>query len=366
MRVDLFDFDLPESAIALRPLEHKQDAQLLLVEADDCAFSDKTIADLPDVLKAGDAVVVNNTKVIPAKLTGLRTSRTGAQPRIHVNLHAREASDLWRAFTRPARKLDVGDRISFGTQDETCLSGALNAEVVGKGEGGEITLRFDLSGPVLDDAIKFLGEMPLPPYISGKRAVEGSDAQDYQTTFAKVEGAVAAPTAGLHFDDDLIKRLTDKGISLHVVTLHVGAGTFLPVKTDDTKDHKMHSEWGEIDEETCQALNDIKAKGGRIVCIGTTSLRMLETAANVVGKIEPFSGTTDIFITPGYNFKVVDVLLTNFHLPRSTLFMLVCAFSGLKRMKQAYAHAIKANYRFYSYGDACLLTRAQSEQIDDS
>lgn len=366
MRVDQFDFDLPETSIALRPLANKQDARLLVVNADNSAFGDSTIADLPDLLKAGDVVVVNNTRVIPAKLTGLRTSRPNAQPRIHVNLHAREAADIWRAFVRPARKLDAGDTISFGSQDETCFAGVLNADVIAKGEGGEITLRFDVSGPVLDEALKALGEMPLPPYISSKRAIDEQDAQNYQTAFAKIEGAVAAPTAGLHFNEDLITRIENKGINVHVVTLHVGAGTFLPVKTDDTKDHIMHSEWGEIDEQTCRALNDAKARGGRIVCIGTTSLRVLETAAKDDGQLEPFSGTTDIFITPGYRFKVVDVLLTNFHLPRSTLFMLVSAFSGLDRMKQAYAHAIATGYRFYSYGDACLLERAELEHTDDS
>jgi S-adenosylmethionine:tRNA ribosyltransferase-isomerase len=364
MRVDLFDFELAESAIALRPAKPKNGAKLLVVEADTSVFHNETIAQLPNLLKAGDALVVNNTRVIPTKLTGLRTSRPGAQPRIHANLHARDTSDSWRAFVRPARKLETGDIINFGKANSTCFAGELIAQVSAQGDRGEITLQFEISGSILDDAINVLGEMPLPPYISGKRPVDESDRQDYQTTFAKVDGAIAAPTAGLHFDQHLIQQLKDKGIALYSVTLHVGAGTFLPVRSDDTKDHVMHAEWGQIDEETCNALNEVKARGGRIVCVGTTSLRVLESAANDQGNIMPFSDTTDIFITPGYRFKTVDVLLTNFHLPRSTLFMLVSAFSGLECMQQAYAHAIAHNYRFYSYGDACLLFRADLEETD--
>jgi S-adenosylmethionine:tRNA ribosyltransferase-isomerase len=358
MRVDLFDFDLPEDRIALRPASPRDTARMLVVrpgaEPQDCA-----VRGLPDLLRPGDVLLLNDTKVIPARLFGLRT-RGEASARVEILLHKREGAERWRAFARPAKRLAVGDRIRFGEDSESmaCLLASLDAEVEAKGEGGEVVLRFAFTGPALDEAIARLGEMPLPPYIEGKRAADERDRSDYQTVYAAEEGAVAAPTAGLHFTDDLFRRLDERGIASHTVTLHVGAGTFLPVKADDTSEHRMHAEWGTISEETADALNAARARGGRIVAVGTTSLRLLETAARDDGAIAPFSGATDIFITPGYRFRGVDVLMTNFHLPRSTLFMLAAAFSGLDAIKAAYAHAIAHGYRFYSYGDACLLFRA--------
>jgi S-adenosylmethionine:tRNA ribosyltransferase-isomerase len=271
----------------------------------------------------------------------------------------------WRAFVRPAKKLNLGERIRFGETSESmaCLLGALDAEVEEKGEGGEVTLSFAFHGAALNEAIERLGEMPLPPYIAARRAPDAGDRADYQTLFADEPGAVAAPTAGLHFTPELVARVEAAGATLHKVTLHVGAGTFLPVKVDETQDHVMHAEWGRIDATTAAALNAARAKGGRIVAIGTTSLRLLESAADAAGNIQPFAEETSIFITPGYRFRAVDVLLTNFHLPRSTLFMLVSAFAGLEPMKRAYAHAVEAGYRFYSYGDACLLTRGGAERL---
>lgn len=361
MRVDLFDFELPEAAIALRPANPKESAKLLVVNAGSLSFGDRTIGDLNHLLQPGDALVLNNTRVIAAKLTGKRL-RGDVHPRIHVNLHARDTPDTWRVFARPARKLDVGDVIEFGSEDASnaCFAGQLQARVTHKGEGGELSLQFDLSGPILDEAIAAVGELPLPPYIASRRATDAQDAKDYQTSFAEIDGAVAAPTAGLHLTRDLLSSLEARGVQTHIVTLHVGAGTFLPVKVDDIANHVMHAEWGEVTEETARALNDVKHNGGRIVCVGTTSARLIESAADETGIIQPFVGTTDIFISPGYKFKAVDMLLTNFHLPRSTLFMLVSGFCGLDTMQHAYAHAIENEYRFYSYGDACLLTRATS------
>jgi len=358
MRVDLFDFDLPEDRIALRPASPRDAARMLVVRPG-AEPQDRAVRDLPDLLRPGDVLVLNDTKVIPARLFGLRT-RGEASARVELLLHKREAGDRWRAFARPAKRLAVGDRIRFGEDSESmaCLLASLDAEVEAKGEGGEVVLRFAFTGPALDEAIARLGQMPLPPYIEGKRAADERDRSDYQTVYAAEEGAVAAPTAGLHFTDDLFRRLDERGIARHTVTLHVGAGTFLPVKADDTSEHRMHAEWGTISEETADALNAARARGGRIVAVGTTSLRLLETAARDDGAIAPFSGETDIFITPGYRFRGVNVLMTNFHLPRSTLFMLAAAFSGLDTMKAAYAHAIAHGYRFYSYGDACLLFRA--------
>jgi len=296
--------------------------------------------------------------VIPARLDSMRR-RGDAVARMDVMLHKRESGHRWRAFVRPAKKLKEGERICFGEADESaaCLMGQLHADVAEKGEGGEVLLDFSLTGPALDEAIMRLGHMPLPPYIAGKREEDSKDNTDYQTLFANEPGAVAAPTAGLHYTPDLVSRLEAAGIKIVRVTLHVGAGTFLPVKADDTDDHKMHAEWGVVTEDVARALNEARAKGGRIVGTGTTSLRILETATDDAGIVHAFSGDTSIFITPGYRFKAIDVLLTNFHLPRSTLFMLVSAFSGLERMRAAYAHAIDKNYRFYSYGDACLLER---------
>lgn len=357
MLVSEFDFHLPDDRIALRPISPRDRAQMLIVP-EDGAFEDKIVADLPAFLRPGDALVLNDTKVIPARLDGVRRRENGEGARIEALLLKREADDAWRALAKPGKRLAVGDRIRFGEGGAACLLGVLDATVAEKHEAGEVTLRFDLAGADLDSAIAGAGAMPLPPYIAGKRATDGKDRADYQTIYASEEGAVAAPTAGLHFTRSLFKKIDAAGVSRHTVTLHVGAGTFLPMKADDTRDHKMHAEWGEIDEQTARALNEAKAKGGRIIAVGTTSLRLLESAAGENGMIKPFRGETDIFITPGYRFRAVDILLTNFHLPKSTLFMLVSAFAGLDRMKKAYAHAIENNYRFYSYGDASLLFRA--------
>jgi S-adenosylmethionine:tRNA ribosyltransferase-isomerase len=358
MRVDLFDFDLPEDRIALRPAEPRDAARLLVVRPD-APFEDRAVRDLPDLLRPGDVLVLNDTKVIPSRLYGLRVREENAA-RVEIMLHKREGTDLWRAFARPAKKLAVGDRIRFGEPEESgvCELTRLDAEVEEKGEGGEVVLRFAFAGPILDEAVARFGELPLPPYIAGKRAADARDLTDYQTIYARDEGAVAAPTAGLHFTDGLFRRLDERGIGRRFVTLHVGAGTFLPVKAEDTADHRMHAEWGSVGEDTARVLNEARARGGRIVAVGTTSLRILESAARADGTIMPYSGDTAIFITPGYRFKAVDVLMTNFHLPRSTLFMLVSAFAGLERMRAAYSHAIEGGYRFYSYGDASLLFRA--------
>jgi S-adenosylmethionine:tRNA ribosyltransferase-isomerase len=351
LRVSDFDFDLPAERIALRPARPRDAARLLVVGSEQ--MSDRTVRDLPDLLNPGDVLVFNDTKVIPAALSGRRVGR-GVEPEIDVLLHQRLDASRWLAFAKPGKRLKEGDRIRFGSEGRVCLLGVLEASVEAKGEGGEITLAFDFSGPVLDEAIAALGDMPLPPYIAGKRASDDEDRKDYQTIYSREEGAVAAPTAGLHFTDRLLGALEQRGIAREFVTLHVGAGTFLPVKAEDTRDHKMHAEWGTVSAEVAGRLNAARSHGGRIVAVGTTSLRLLETAARS-GTIEAFSGPTDIFITPGYQFRAVDLLMTNFHLPRSTLFMLVCAFAGMGRMKQAYTHAIAADYRFYSYGDASLL-----------
>jgi S-adenosylmethionine:tRNA ribosyltransferase-isomerase len=358
MKVDLFDFDLPDDRIALRPAEPRDSARLLHVPAGEGAFVDRHVRDLPDILSAGDIIVVNDTRVIPARLDGMRR-RGDAVARMEVMLHKREGLSRWRAFVRPAKKLKKGERISFRCSDGNAddLMNLLHADVAEKGEGGEILLDFSLSGSALDEAIVKFGHMPLPPYIAGKRNEDSKDSADYQTVFANEPGAVAAPTAGLHYTPELVARLEAKGIRIVRVTLHVGAGTFLPVKADDTNDHKMHAEFGTITPDVAHALNEARSNGGRIVATGTTSLRILETATDDKGIVHPFSGDTSIFITPGYRFKAIDLLLTNFHLPRSTLFMLVSAFSGLDRMRASYAHAIAQNYRFYSYGDACLLER---------
>src|SRR5215212_330127 len=297
MRVDRFDFDLPENRIALRPAEPRDAARLLVVRpGGEPPFADRVVRDLPDLLRPGDALVLNDARVIPARLFGLR-ARGEATARIEIMLHKREGADRWRAFARPAKRLAVGDRIRFGEDSESmaCLLASLDAEVEAKGDGGEVVLRFAFTGPALDEAIARLGEMPLPPYIAGKRAADDRDLSDYQTVYARVEGAVAAPTAGLHFTDELFRRLDERGIARHTVTLHVGAGTFLPVKADDTAEHRMHAEWGTIGAETADALNATRARGGRIVAVGTTSLRLLETAARDDGVIAPFSGETDIF-----------------------------------------------------------------------
>lgn len=354
MDVALFDFDLPEELIALRPASPRDAARLLVVHADG-RFEHRRVRDLPDYLARGDALVVNDTRVFPARLRGRRLPRqgqTGDGPGIELLLLKRLAPDRFAAFARPARKLAPGDRLVLGA--------ALEATVAARGEAGEVAVQFAQGGAALDAAIAAEGEMPLPPYIAGKRPADARDAEDYQTLFARREGSVAAPTAGLHFTDDLLARLAAGGVTRESVTLHVGAGTFLPVSADDTAAHRMHAEWAELSADTAQRLNAAHAAGKRIAAVGTTSLRTLETAADAGGNVHPFAGETDIFITPGYRFRAVDVLLTNFHLPRSTLFMLVAAFMGLETMKRAYAEAIAQRYRFYSYGDACLLLRPPS------
>jgi len=358
MRTDLFDFELPPERIALRPIAPRDAARLLVVRPDaQPELEDRNVLDLSDLLRRGDALVVNDTRVIPARLSGRRIGR-GAEPAIEATLHQRLDGSRWRAFVKPAKRLAPGDMVRFGDEGRVCFLGQLDATVEEKGDGGEVTLAFTFHGPVLDQAVDERGVMPLPPYIASRRAPDERDRTDYQTLFAQTEGSVAAPTAGLHFTDALVQRLQERGIALHEVTLHVGAGTFLPVKVEDTADHKMHAESGSVSEETAAALNAVHRAGGRIVAVGSTSLRLLETATGVDGVIRPFSGATDLFITPGYRFRAVDVMMTNFHLPRSTLFMLVAAFSELETVKRAYAHAIEAGYRFYSYGDACLLFRA--------
>ncbi len=348
MRVSDFDFELPAERIALRPVSPRDASKLLVVRPD--GLADHIYRELPQFLKAGDVLVFNNTRVIPAALSGHRVGRLGTTPKIEALLHLRLDGARWKAFAKPGKKLQAGDRIRFGGEGKVCLLGNLDATVEEKGEAGEIILAFDFHGAVLDEAIAALGEMPLPPYIAGKRGTDVQDRADYQTVYAEKDGAVAAPTAGLHFTPELMKSLQGIGVATEFVTLHVGAGTFLPVKAEDTADHKMHAEWGEVTAEACTRLKAARARGGRIVAVGTTSLRLLESSA-----LEPFSGTTEIFITPGYRFRAVDLLVTNFHLPKSTLFMLVSAFAGMERMRSAYAHAIAHDYRFYSYGDASLL-----------
>ncbi len=338
MRVADFDFVLPPERIALRPANPREDARLLVVGD---VLLDLTVAELPEQLRAGDVLVFNNTKVIPAALRGVRVGRLGTTAKIEILLHLRLSEARWKAFAKPAKKLAVGDTLNFDN---------LEAMVEAKGENGEVTLAFKESGAALEASIAAVGRMPLPPYIESKRPQDAQDATDYQTIFAQNAGAVAAPTAGLHFTTGLMKQLQERGIQVEFVTLHVGAGTFLPVKVEDTNDHKMHAEWGEVSEGVAHRLRVASENGGRIVAVGTTSLRLLEAS-----KLMPFSGTTDIFITPGYQFKAADGLITNFHLPRSTLFMLASAFAGQTRMRDAYAHAIAAGYRFYSYGDCSLL-----------
>jgi S-adenosylmethionine:tRNA ribosyltransferase-isomerase len=357
MRTDLFDFELPPGRIALRPATPRDAARLFVVRPEG-TFEDRSVRDLPRLLAPGDQVVVNDTKVIPATLHGRRIGRAGTEPAIEATLHKRLDGSRWRAFVKPARKLEPGDVVRFGEEGKVCFLGQLDASVEGKGDGGEVTLSFAFHGPVLDQAIEERGDMPLPPYIASRRPADERDRSDYQTLFAQHEGSVAAPTAGLHFTDELVAALAADSIGLHKVTLHVGAGTFLPVKTADTADHRMHAEHGSVSAATAEALNAARAAGGRIVAVGSTSLRLIESAADENGRLHPFECETALFITPGYRFRAVDMLMTNFHLPRSTLFMLVAAFAGLDTMRRAYAHAIAEDYRFYSYGDACLLFRA--------
>lgn len=348
MRVDLFDFELPPERIAQRPVTPRDSARLLSVKQSDLA--DHVVQDLPNLLQPGDLLVFNDTRVIPARLTGQR----GAA-RVSVTLHQALADDLWRVFAKPAKRLRPRDRIAF-TQD-------FSAEVIERGPLGDVVLRFDRGGAELINALHAHGAMPLPPYIRGGVA-DAQDQNDYQTLFAHREGAVAAPTAALHFTTALMEVLTARGIRSAMLTLHVGAGTFLPVKADDTDDHVMHEEIGVLSAGAADAINATRRAGRRIVAVGTTSLRLLESASGDDGVVRAFAGATAIFITPGYRFKSVDLLMTNFHLPRSTLFMLVAAFAGLERMKSAYKHAIGSGYRFYSYGDCCLLEPQNIEKTD--
>ncbi len=338
MRVADFDFDLPPERIALRPASPRDSARLLEVRGP--ALADLVVTDLPQQLRAGDVLVVNDTRVIPAQLTGRKGDAT-----IGVTLHKREAADEWWSFVRNARRITAGDRVDFGA--------GLTGVAIEKADDGAIRWRF--AADDLPAAMFAAGVMPLPPYIASKRGVDAADATDYQTLHATKDGAVAAPTAGLHFTPDLWAALAAVGVTRETVTLHVGAGTFLPVKADDTADHKMHAEWGSIDAATAARLNAARAAGGRIIPVGTTSLRLLESAADASRRVQPFEGDTAIFITPGYAFRATNGLITNFHLPKSTLFMLVSALMGLDTMRAAYAHAIAHNYRFYSYGDASLL-----------
>jgi S-adenosylmethionine:tRNA ribosyltransferase-isomerase len=339
MRVDEFDFTFPRELIAERPIEPRDAARLLIVAS---GIEDRRVAELPLLLRAGDVLVVNDTRVVPVRLQARHGTAT-----IEVTLHRDLGGGLWRAFAKGARRLKSGDDLSFAAD--------FSAEVARKEPEGDVVLRFVEEGAALRAHLERYGQMPLPPYIHRPKSGDPHDRQDYQTIFTARDGAVAAPTAGLHFTPALVASLRQAGIALETVTLHVGAGTFLPVKVEDTKDHRMHAEFGVIDPGTAERLNVARGAGRRIVAVGTTSLRLLESAAEENGKIAPFAAETALFITPGYRFRAVDVLLTNFHLPRSTLFMLVAAFAGLERMKAAYAHAIEARYRFFSYGDACLL-----------
>ena len=357
MRTDLFDFELPSDRVALRPASPRDAARLLVVRPGG-ELDDRGVRDLPELLAPGDALVFNDTRVIPARLRGRRIGR-GEDARIEATLTQRVDGSHWRALVRPAKKLQEGDIVRFGEEGRVCFLGQLDATVAAKGRDGEVTLAFAFHGPVLDQAIDERGDMPLPPYIASRRPPDERDRADYQTMFARQEGSVAAPTAALHFTDDLVGRLEARGIGLHFVTLHVGPGTFLPVKAEDTADHRMHPEWGTVGAATADALNAVRRAGRRIVAVGSTSLRLIETAAADDGTLRPFTGETSLFITPGDTVRAVDALMTNFHLPRSTLFMLVAAFAGLDAMQRAYAHAIASGYRFYSYGDACLLFRGQ-------
>jgi S-adenosylmethionine:tRNA ribosyltransferase-isomerase len=339
VRVDLFDFDLPTDRIALRPASPRDSARLLIVRGS--TLEDRIVTDLPLMLRGGDVLVFNDTRVIPAQLEGRR-----GEARIGATLHKREGPRSWRAFVRNAKRLRPGERVDFGS--------GVTALAEERGTDGSILLSFDGEEPV-ELLLERAGRMPLPPYIAGKREADESDADDYQTMFAREKGAVAAPTAALHFTPPLMEAVAEAGLGHETLTLHVGAGTFLPVKVEDTEDHVMHSEWGRIEPRAAERLNAARAAGGRVIAVGTTSLRLLESATGEDGMIRPFEGDTDIFITPGYRFRAVDGLLTNFHLPKSTLFMLVSALMGVETMQAAYAHAIEQGYRFYSYGDASLL-----------
>ena len=341
MLVSDFDFELPEDLIALRPVSPRHSAKMLVVQKG--ALQDKVVTDLPGLLRAGDIIVFNDTKVIPAQLYGKRGDMN-----VECNLHKRESAVEWRAFAKKTKRMKVGEVISFG-------NGKLDAEILEIKEGGELLLKFAVKPGDLEPLLVEIGTMPLPPYIASKRPVDAQDHADYQTVFADKEGAVAAPTASLHYTPELLEMIEKAGIQRATLTLHVGAGTFLPVKATDTADHKMHAEWGEISAAEAARLNEIKRQGGRIIAVGTTVARLLESATDEHGIVQPFSGDTSIFITPGYKFRAVDILQTNFHLPQSTWFMLVSAFAGFETMKAAYGYAIQNGYRFYSYGDSSLL-----------
>jgi S-adenosylmethionine:tRNA ribosyltransferase-isomerase len=351
MKTSDFDFHLPDERIALRPADPRDSARLMVVRPGE-AVAESVVSDLPDWLRPGDIMVFNDTRVIPARLSGVR-ERGGVRAGIQATLLKRLAPARWSALAKPGKRLQVGDPVRFG--GESLI--ALDARVEAKHADGQIELAFDLAGPALDDAIRTAGHMPLPPYIAAQRPEDARDHVDYQTVYAREDGSVAAPTAGLHFTPRLLDALAERGIGRAFVTLNVGAGTFLPVKTEDLSEHRMHAETGEVSDETAGALNAARAAGGRIVCVGTTSLRLLESAAAPDGSVRPFAGDTDIFITPGYRFRAADVLMTNFHLPKSTLLMLVSAFAGVEETRTAYAHAVAAGYRFYSYGDAGLWFR---------
>ncbi|MBA4764502.1 tRNA preQ1(34) S-adenosylmethionine ribosyltransferase-isomerase QueA [Qipengyuania huizhouensis] len=340
MRVDLFDFELPNERIALRPARPRDAARMLVVQGN-APFSDCNVSDLSDLLEPGDVLVFNDTRVIPAQLEGRR-----GEARIGATLHKRVDLRRWQAFVRNAKRLRVGDVAEFG--------GGVTAIAEERLADGSFVLFFEGEEPV-EVLLERAGTMPLPPYIAGKRATDAQDREDYQTMFAREDGAVAAPTAALHFTDRLMAAVAARGIGTETLTLHVGAGTFLPVKAEDTDDHQMHSEWGRIEQDAADRLNAVRARGNRVIAVGTTSLRLLESATGEDKVIRPFAGDTDIFITPGYTFRAIDGLMTNFHLPKSTLFMLVSALMGRERMQEAYAHAIKEKYRFYSYGDSSLL-----------
>jgi S-adenosylmethionine:tRNA ribosyltransferase-isomerase len=354
VRVADFDFELPDERIALRPAEPRDAARLLVVRPG-AELEDRVVGDLPSLLNPGDVLVFNDTKVIQAQLYGMRHREGAKAAAVAVTLIERIDDAAWWALAKPGRRLAVGDRIRFGHEGRVCLLGTLAATVEERQPDGRFRLAFGFHGAYLDEALDALGDPPLPPYIVTRRPPDDQDIVDYQTVFAAHEGAVAAPTAGLHFTEGLLDKLDAAGINRAFLTLHVGPGTFLPVKTEQLSEHRMHAERGVLDAATAERLNDLRGAGGRIVAVGTTALRLLESAVDEKGVIRPMDGSTDIFITPGYRFRAVDVLMSNFHLPRSTLFMLVSAFSGLATMKAAYAHAVAAGYRFYSYGDACLL-----------
>jgi S-adenosylmethionine:tRNA ribosyltransferase-isomerase len=349
MHIDDFDFDLPRERIALHPCEPREAARLLVIPASG-RFADRRIADFPALLRPGDLLVFNDTKVIPARLLGRRGEAT-----VEVTLYRDLGSGLWRAFAKGARRLHPGDRIAFATD--------FAATVAEKNPEGDLTLRFDAEAAALRDLFALHGAIPLPPYIKRPRGGDARDRHDYQTIFARIEGAVAAPTAGLHFTPALLETFAARGIAWTTLTLHVGPGTFLPVKTADPRDHPMHAEWGLLPASAAERIAATRSAGGRIVAVGTTSLRLLESAVDESGAVQPFAGETRLFIMPGYQFRAIDMLLTNFHLPRSTLLMLVAALAGLDRIKSAYAHAIASGYRFFSYGDACLIERAGAVRV---